>query len=290
MSSMESPGHSLLSAQTCSYATPFELGNGNQTADYKGCIAFYQRLVHDFPHILQFQQIGLSDAGHGIFAGIVMSGRQITVPNFMNPDDLSALTDTGRPIFFNNNGIHPGEPEGIDACMALVRDFCVDPERLATLGNVIFVFTAIYNVDGCNYRSNASRVNQNGPELFGFRANSLNLDQNRDFVKCDSLPAQTFNQFFSRLDPVVLVDTHCSNGADYQYTMTLIHTQPEKLGGALGSYLKGTMLPKIFEDMSKRGWPMCPYVDAVAASSIPDDGIQTFIDSGRYSSGKSDEI
>ena len=35
------------------------------------------------------------------------------------------LKREGRPVFFNNNGIHPGEPEGVDACMALVRDFCI---------------------------------------------------------------------------------------------------------------------------------------------------------------------
>ena len=44
------------------------------------------------------------------------------------------LKREGRPVFFNNNGIHPGEPEGVDGCMALVRDFCVDPARLAALG------------------------------------------------------------------------------------------------------------------------------------------------------------
>jgi hypothetical protein len=54
----------------------------------------------------------------------------------------------GRPVFFNNNGIHPGEPEGVDACMALVRDFCQQPERLAALGRTVFLFVPLYNVDG----------------------------------------------------------------------------------------------------------------------------------------------
>jgi hypothetical protein len=78
-------------------------------------------------------------------------------------------------------------------------------------------------------------VNQDGPEQFGFRGNSLHLDLNRDFVKCDSLTARVFNTFFTAWDPDVMVDTHTSNGADYPYTMTLIHTQADKLGGDLGA-------------------------------------------------------
>lgn len=144
--------------------------------------------------------------------------------------DRAQLKRDGRPVFFNNNGIHPGEPEGIDACMALVRDFCTRPERLAALGNTVFLFIPVYNVDGCFNRNTTSRVNQLGPESFGFRANGRNLDLNRDFVKCDSLAAQVFNRFFTDWDPDVMVDTHTSNGADYSYTMTLIHTQTDKAG------------------------------------------------------------
>ena len=47
---------------------------------------------------------------------------------------------TGRPVFFNNNGIHPGEPEGVDACMAMVRDLCYQPELLAALGKTVLLF------------------------------------------------------------------------------------------------------------------------------------------------------
>jgi hypothetical protein len=271
------------------YATPFEQGNGNQTTTYADCHAFYRRLAADFPATLRFQQIGISDGGHGVCAGIVMNDPLAAVPlaNFdlMDEQHVAALKATGRPIFFNDNGIHPGEPEGIDACMAIVRDFCVSADKLATLGNTIYLFIAIYNVDGCVNRNNSSRVNQLGPEMFGFRANSLNLDQNRDFVKCDSKTSQLFNQFFSLYDPEVMVDTHCSNGADYQYTMTLIHTQPDKLGhcGPLSAFVKDTMIPKIYTDMDARGWPTCPYVNTV--KDTPDSGIEDFIDNPRYSTG-----
>ena len=59
--------------------------------------------------------------------------------------DREEIRRAGRPVFFNNNGIHPGEPEGIDACMAIVRDFCFDPAKLATLGDTVLLFVPVYN-------------------------------------------------------------------------------------------------------------------------------------------------
>ena len=254
--------------------TPFELGNQNQTTSWQDCVAFYQELARRFPLALHFEQIGLSDAGLPIHAGVV------------SPDGVferARIKREGRTVFFNNNGIHPGEPEGIDACMAMVRDLCCEPARLAALGNAVLLFIPIYNVDGCLNRAASSRVNQDGPEQFGFRGNALNLDLNRDFIKCDSLNAQLFNQLLTAWDPDVMVDTHTSNGADYPYTMTLIHTQADKLGSGLGPFLRDTMLPHIFAAMEQGGWPACPYVNPVRDS--PDQGIAEFLEMPRFSTG-----
>ena len=259
---------------TTELLTPYEGGNKNQTTTWEDCIDFYKQLASRFPNVVKLHEIGTSDGGLPLYAGVVSSD---------GVHDLNEIKRSKRPLFFNNNGIHPGEPEGIDACMALVRDFCIDPARLAALNDVVFLFIPIYNVDGSNNRNCSSRVNQLGPETFGFRGNALNLDLNRDFIKCDSLNAQVFNQFFNAWDPDVMVDTHTSNGADYSYTMTLIQTQADKLGGELGQFLRNTMLPTLFEKMSGRGWPCCPYVNPI--NEIPDDGIEDFLETPRFSTG-----
>jgi hypothetical protein len=254
--------------------TPYELGNKNQTTTWADCIAWYEDLARRYPGILSFQVVGTSDAGLPIHAGVITADGVF---------DREQLKREGRPVFFNNNGIHPGEPEGVDSCMALVRDFCTQPQRLAALGKTVFLFVPLYNVDGSINRANTSRVNQDGPEQFGFRGNARHLDLNRDFVKCDTLCAQVFNKLFTAWDPDVMVDTHTSNGADYPYTMTLIHTQTDKLGGALGAFLQQTMLPHMFEQMKQRGWPTCPYVNPVKDS--PDHGIAEFLETPRFSTG-----
>ncbi|HEX4509846.1 MAG TPA: M14 family zinc carboxypeptidase [Burkholderiaceae bacterium] len=255
-------------------ATPFERGNGNQAATWEECIAFYEQLARRFPHWLKFEEAGRADGGTPLHVGVFASDGVF---------DPVAVKAAGRAVFFNNNGIHPGEPEGIDACMALVRDLCLDDARRAALGRTVLVFIPVYNVDGMRNRGATSRVNQVGPEEFGFRGNARHLDLNRDFIKTDSLAARVFAQVFTRWDPDVMVDTHTSNGADYQHVMTLIATQPDKLGGRCGALLREAMLPALYAAMAARGFPTCPYVNPIA--EIPDDGIADFLDSPRYSTG-----
>lgn len=256
------------------FRTPFELGNGNQTTTWEACIAFYEALAKRFPSVLQFGPVGETDAGVPLHAGVISANGIF---------EAGAIKQAGRTVFFLNNGIHPGEPEGIDAAMMLVRDLCLEPSRLDALGDTVLVFVPLYNVDGALNRNDSSRVNQDGPETFGFRGNARHLDLNRDFIKCDSANARSFNQLFSRWDPEVLVDTHTSNGADYQHTMTLIATQPDKLGGRLGAFLRETMLPAMYAGMEQRGWPMCPYINPT--KEIPDDGIEDFVETPRFSTG-----
>ena len=96
-----------------SYATPYESGNRNTTTTLDACIAFYLRLAGEFPQFLRFERIGEADDGLPLYAGVVS-----TDGNF----EPVAIRKQQRLVFLNNNGIHPGEPEGIDVCMALVRD------------------------------------------------------------------------------------------------------------------------------------------------------------------------
>lgn len=256
------------------HPTPYESGNGNQTTTWAQCIAFYEALAAQYPTVLRFWQIGMTHSGRPLHAGVVTADGVL---------DRAPLRAGHRPVFFNNNGIHPGEPEGVDVCMALVRDFCLQPERRAALGKTVFLFIPLYGVDGACNRNSGSRVNQLGPESFGFRGNARHLDLNRDFIKADSLEAQAFNRFFSDWDPDVMVDTHTSNGADYQHTMTLIHTQPDKLGQDLGRYLQQTMLPSINASMAQQGWPLVPYVNL--ESDTPEGGISHTLEIPRFSTG-----
>jgi hypothetical protein len=197
--------------------------------------------------------------------------------------DPAKLRAQGKLILLVNNAIHPGEPEGVDASMILCRDLLQKSEFQGLLDHVVVAFIPMYNIDGALNRGCCSRANQNGPAHYGFRGNAKNLDLNRDFIKCDSRNARSFAQIFNHWQPDVLVDNHTSNGADYPYTMTMLPTQPEKLGTVQGSYLRQILLPRLYTRMASRGQEMCPYVNEF--KETPLDGITGFYDPPRFSSG-----
>jgi hypothetical protein len=186
-----------------------------------------------------------------------------------------------KVVILVNNGIHPGEPDGIDASMMLTRDLATG--KISAPKNVALGFIAIYNIGGALNRNSFSRVNQQGPESYGFRGNAQNLDLNRDFTKNDSRNARAFTRIFQYLKPHIFFDNHVSDGADYQHTMTLLSTQHNKLGGQVGNFLHNTLEPGLYKNMEQKNWPMCPYVNFEGAN--PDSGWVAFYDPPRYSSG-----
>lgn len=206
-------------AMTRDLLTPFEKGNGNQTTTYEECITFYHELDRLYEEVSYFSYETTS-VGKSLDLVVISKEK-----NF----DANALRTSDKRIYLINNGIHPGEPDGIDASMMFARDVLTKEELKPILDHVVILIIPAYNVSGMLNRGSFSRVNQNGPEEYGFRGTAQNYDLNRDFVKCDSREAIAFTQIFQQWKPEIMVDTHVSNGADYQYTMTLISTQPDKL-------------------------------------------------------------
>ncbi|MEP7142847.1 MAG: M14 family zinc carboxypeptidase [Ferruginibacter sp.] len=257
----------ISNAQQCR----FEKTNGKETTTYFEAIAWFKQLDQKSPLVL-VKQMGATDAGYPLHLVLVSNDAKF---------DVAKWHREKKVIILINNGIHPGEPDGIDASMMLVRDIVTKKIKLP--GNVALAFIPVYNIGGCLNRGSFSRVNQNGPLEYGFRGNSQNLDLNRDFTKCDSKEARSFTEIFHLLDPDILVDNHVSDGADYQHTMTLITTQYDKLGPGLGTWLKQSFEPALYKSMAAKGWIMAPYVNFETAS--PDNGMEMFYDPPRYSSG-----
>ena len=250
--------------------TPFEC---DTTVTWKSCIAAYQKMS-DASDIARLITVGKTDVGKPLHLFV------INTDGIFYPE----LFDKNKVVVFINNGIHPGEPDGIDASLLLCKELLDPANNLRSLlDSVIVCVVPIYNVDGSLNRGPYSRANQDGPTEYGFRGNARNLDLNRDFIKCDSENARSFTRIFRRVKPLVFVDTHVSNGADYPYTMTLISTQSDKLGGELGSYLREKMTPALFSSMKEKGWEMCPYVNTMGRT--PESGLVEFLETPRFASG-----
>jgi Zinc carboxypeptidase len=251
--------------------TPFERSGGKQTATYAECIAFYQQLDKR-SNSLSIREMGMSDAGYPYHV-MLYSNDGVADP--------AEWHRKKKAVILINNGIHPGEPDGVDASMMLLRDLVTGKVHLPD--NVALAVIPLYNIGGALNRGSFSRVNQDGPERYGFRGNAQNLDLNRDFTKSDSRNARSFAAIFHWVNPDLMIDNHVSDGADYQYTMTLLCTQWNKLGGQLGTFLHDVLQPGLFASMEKRGWPMTPYVDFEEGN--PQSGWEAFYDPPRYSTG-----
>jgi hypothetical protein len=257
-----------LSAQT--FTTAFEKSNGTETATYFESIDFYSRLARKYPHTVQIKTFGTTDAGYPLHLVLFNSGKK-----------LQPATWGSQVRILVNNGIHPGEPDGIDASMMLVRDAAEG--KITIPENIVLAVIPVYNIGGSLNRNSYSRVNQEGPKSYGFRGNAQNLDLNRDFTKNDSRNAKTFAEIFHFIDPDILIDNHVSDGADYQHTMTLLTTQHSKLGGEIGAFLHDVFEPALYKNMEQKKWPLVPYVNFYSAD--PEKGWPAFMDPPRYSSG-----
>jgi hypothetical protein len=265
--------HSSIQKNMELFTIPFEK-NENQTLTYHETIDCYKKMATAYSDVFKLVEMGSTDSGFPLHTAI------FSVSGIFEPEKIRKA---GKQILLINNGIHPGEPEGIDATVLLLRSYLKDVNLRKLLENTVIVFIPIYNIDGCLNRNSFTRANQDGPESYGFRGNARNFDLNRDFVKCDSRNARTFNQIFQKWSPDIFVDNHTSNGADYQYTMTLIATQHNKLEAPLGDFLQKTMLPFLYKDMKQKKWEMIPYVDSF--DETPDSGIMDFSDLARFSTG-----
>ena len=207
-----------ISAQTSNkYSTFFEKGNGNQSATYQETISFYKTLDQDFKSI-KMEKMGLTDSGESLHLVIFNPEKQF---------DFKTIPKT-KSIILINNAIHAGEPDGIDATMMLFRDLALS--KIKVPKNTIIVAIPVYNIEGALNRNSTTRTNQNGPEEYGFRGNGRNYDLNRDMIKSDTKNTKSLIEIFHKINPDVFIDNHVSNGADYQYTLTYIQTEPSKFG------------------------------------------------------------
>lgn len=247
--------------------TPYEKGNKNQTATYEELTQFYDVLSKQSKQ-LTLKNMGETDAGLPL-QYVVFHNKGLDKPT------------SETLVLMINNGIHPGEPDGIDASMMLMRDLV--EKRIKIPDHVMVVCVLTYNVGGTINRNSFSRTNQNGPESYGFRGNARNYDLNRDFIKSDSKNMRSFTQLFHFFNPDVFIDNHVSNGADYQYVMTYIATQHQKMGGKLGTYFYENMTPFLVADLLKKKIPTTPYVTVYGKK--PEVGFAQMMDFPRYSTG-----
>jgi len=249
----------------------------NHSLTWEEAISFYRDLDEKYDEATLLE-MGMTDAGQPLHLFIISSDGE-SIP--------AKIHDEGKAIVLINNGIHPGEPEGIDASARFAADLLANRDGLKKyLRNCSVAIIPVYNIGGALTRSRYWRINQNGPEEKGARRNTRFLDLNRDFVKQDSRDARAFAGIYRFLDPDVFLDTHTTNGSDHQFTVTLIATQPEKMFPEMEQFFRNDMLKELYSRMKEtQKNEMVPYVQYTERGEIK--AITGFEEHAYYSTGYS---
>ena len=196
---------SLLRETSDPWVTPFEADPAHDfSPTYADTRAWFDRL-DAASDLIRIEQFGTSPEGRPIYAVIASKD--------------GAEFDPSKPVLLAQAGIHPGEIDGKDAGMMLLRDIAMYG-RDDLLDRVNLILIPILSVDGHERTSAHSRPNQRGPRIQGWRHTATNQNLNRDFVKLDQTEMRAVMGLIQRYRPDLYVDIHVTDGMDYQYDVT----------------------------------------------------------------------
>lgn len=257
------------------WLTEFEKSDFLNTADYETTMKYFKQFADSFDEI-KFEEFGESPQGRELFYLIVDKEKKF------NPSQNS------KPVILIENGIHSGEIEGKDACMLLLREVFVEKKNVNLFDEVILIIIPIFNVDGHERKSKYNRINQNGPEEMGWRTTAQNYNLNRDFTKADAPEMKALLKLFSTWKPEIFIDSHTTNGLDYQYVMTYGIEKYQNTRPSISNWVQNEFVEYFESEMANRGFLTSPYFSYLSKNYFytdPRDGLTEWVSSPRFSHG-----
>jgi hypothetical protein len=233
------------------WLTHFEKSNQLESPDYESTLKYFRKFADNSPYV-KIKTIGLTPQGRELKVIMVSKDKAFT---------HEQAKKTGKAIVLIQNGIHPGEVEGKDACMILLREILITKEKQSLLDNTILLIIPVLNIDGHERISPFNRPNQNGPKKMGWRTNALNLNLNRDYLKADSPEIRSFLKLFNDWLPDFMIDNHTTNGADYQYHVTYGIETHQNIDRGLINWIDKKYLPHLLNKVEDDGFIIGPYME-----------------------------
>lgn len=255
------------------WQTKAESTDYKQTWRYDETIAFSKKLDSASP-LIKYETYGKSGEGRDMPLLIAASGQTFTP---------ALAKRAGKAIVLIQAGIHAGEIDGKDAGLALLRDIAIAKTRTDLLKDAVILFLPIYSVDGHENWSAYNRINQNGPEEMGFRANATNLNLNRDYMKADAPETRAWLGLWNKWKPDVFIDCHVTDGADFQYNVTYEYAHHQDVHPAIKLWMDEHFDGKVVPNVEKEGNLLTHYVEFAGREVT--GGIATFIATPKFATG-----
>ncbi|MFO0043289.1 MAG: M14 family metallopeptidase [Pseudomonadota bacterium] len=263
-----------LAAPAGDWRTDAEASGYRRTPDLAATMAWIERLAAATDTV-RVERFGTSAEGRPLHVVVASADRAFT------PERAHAR---GHSVLWVQAGIHPGEIEGKDAGLALLRDLTVAARHRGLLDGTVLVFIPVFNVDGHERSGPHNRVNQDGPESVGWRATAQNLNLNRDHVKADAPEMRAWLGLWNRWRPHLLVDLHTTNGADYEYDLTWYLEEWGNQAQAIRDWQQAALVGRVFPATDRRGHVLGPYINLVDHRD-PRAGLVNFGSGPRFSTG-----
>ena len=237
----EGASRALLRDATDPWVTAFESDAvHNESPNYADTRAWFDRL-DAASDLIRIEEFGISPEGRPIYAVIASKDR--------------AGFDPSKPVLLAQAGIHPGEIDGKDAGMMLLRDIAFYGKD-DLLDRVNLILIPILSVDGHERASAYSRPNQRGPRIQGWRNTATNQNLNRDYLKLDQLEMRAVRGLVLKYRPDLYVDIHVTDGMDYQYDVTYGYNGENGVWSrspAIARWLDMSFKPAINAALAQRG-------------------------------------
>ncbi len=238
------------SSNSNKWTTEFERSGYLVTETYAQTVEYFNKLADASPYAKMIT-FGVSPQGRKLYCLVVSKDKTFT------PESAKK---NGKPVILIENGIHSGEIEGKDASMLLLREILITKGKENLIDNCALLIVPIFNVDGHERFGKYNRINQNGPENMGWRTTAQNLNLNRDWTKADAPEMQAMLKLFSDWLPDFFVDTHTTDGADYQYTITYAMEKFGNIYGGTSQWIKNDFIPFMERKVEDAGFLIAPYL------------------------------
>ncbi len=167
----------------------------------------------------------------------------------------------GKPVVLMLDGIHPGEVEGKEATLALLRDV-LDGREGDWLEPLVLVVVPLFNPDGndaldpANRRLDLSTLQGQPGPLVGTRTQSDGINLNRDYMGHRAVEMRLLQtRVCIPWAPDLTIDNHATNGSVHRMDMTVDvpHTSASGRSEPI-VFMRDRVVPEVIEAVRGRGF------------------------------------
>jgi len=218
--------------------------------------------------------------------GTTPEGRpmQLLVATATGVFDPEEARRRGLPVVLVQGGIHAGEVDGKDAGFLALREVLEGRAAPGALEKLVWLFVPVFNVDGHERFGVWNRPNQRGPEEMGWRTTAQGYNLNRDYMKADSAEMRAMLALVRAWDPLVHVDLHATDGAQFEHDIA-VQVEPVRAGdpalGRIGRKLRDAVLAQL----ERQGSLPLPYYPSFVVEDDPASGFADDVSPPRFSHG-----